>query len=418
MILTAGERRIELMINSPQDAIEFAKNYSMDPAALFDLVNCTVEGDGAQWVRDALKGSLWSLGNSPSDVVAGLINLIRNRDWIVHSPHFLDVAKVDAPVICVASGPSLERHIKELRRLQDRCLIICADTALRGLRENGIYPHIATPLERDPNLKNNVADGYGVTYGGSLYTERSVNQTFANHIVIPADETTGHWVDERRLGYGSSTGTLSVALGLAISSGPVYLVGHDISFGAQSHWTGASCPGGTLADDTCEGNDGTVHQTNHWFKVYGSQIAELAISNQRIYNVNILDQVGALIPGTLPGVLPTELTASFEWKPIQARPSLYRMKLPHRIATLPTDLLRARDIILQAQTVEQLSAEVICGGDNMTIAAALFRSIWSQFSFEKRMGLPPAKVFAGARAAMLSVVNGALPQISEACYAR
>lgn len=418
MILTAGERRIELTINNPQEAVEFAKNYSMDPAALFDLVNATVEGDGAQWVRDALKGHLWSLGNSSSDVVVGLINLIRNRGWIVNSPHVYDVARVDAPVICVASGPSLERHLDELRLLQDRCLIICADTALRGLHEHGIYPHIATPLERDPNLKNNVADGYGVTYGGSLYTERAVNKTFANHIVIPADESVGHWVDERRLGYGSSTGTLGVALGLALSSGPVYLVGHDISFGTQSHWTGASCPGGTKADDTCEGNDGTIHQTNHWFKVYCGQIAQLAINNPRLYNVNILDQVGALIPGTLPGFLPTGLTKEFTWRPIHTKPSIFRMQLPHRIATLPTDLLRARDIIMQASTIEQLSAEVVCGGDNMTIAAALFRSIWTQFSFERRLGMEPDKVFAGARAAMLSTVNGALPQISEACYAR
>ncbi len=61
MILTIGDRQIVKPINSPQDAIEFAYDYSKDPAALFDLVHAKLEGDGADWVREALKGVVYGI---------------------------------------------------------------------------------------------------------------------------------------------------------------------------------------------------------------------------------------------------------------------------------------------------------------------------------------------------------------------
>lgn len=417
MILTIGDRQIVRPINSPQEAIEFAYDYSKDPAALFDLVHAKIEGDGADWVREALKGVVYGIGNSSYDAYLGLVNIIRNKEWLTVSPNVLDLERVNVPVISIATGPSLANHLDSLRKLQSKCLLICADTAIKGLHASGIYPHIATPVERDPGLKNNITSGQGVTYGGSIYTEPEVNQLFDRHLVMANDECLGRWVDERPLGYGSSTGTASVVLGLAMTDGPVYLVGHDISFGAHhSHWADATTPG-EPADDMCMGNDGELHVTNHWFNVFRNQIASVAQNNPRVINVNILDRVGALIPNTLPGSLPNmDMEPEFIWRPASKTPSIWRLQLKQRIARLPADLARARDTIERAMTLEQLSVEVVCGGDSMGVAEALFRPIYSQFSIEKRLGMPLPSVFVGVQGAMLNVIDHSLPKLMELCH--
>jgi len=54
------------------------------------------------------------------------------------------------PVLIVSAGPSLDRNIRELRGIEDYCLILAVDTALRPLLEAGVAPHaviIADPTE-------------------------------------------------------------------------------------------------------------------------------------------------------------------------------------------------------------------------------------------------------------------------------
>ena len=54
------------------------------------------------------------------------------------------------PVVIVSAGPSLDRNVHELRGMEDYCLIIAVDTALRPLLEAGVTPHaviIADPTE-------------------------------------------------------------------------------------------------------------------------------------------------------------------------------------------------------------------------------------------------------------------------------
>jgi len=54
------------------------------------------------------------------------------------------------PLLIVSAGPSLDRNIRELRGIEDYCLILAVDTALRPLLEAGVTPHaviIADPTE-------------------------------------------------------------------------------------------------------------------------------------------------------------------------------------------------------------------------------------------------------------------------------
>lgn len=54
------------------------------------------------------------------------------------------------PLVIVSAGPSLDRNVRELRGIENRCLILAVDTALRPLLASGITPHaviIADPTE-------------------------------------------------------------------------------------------------------------------------------------------------------------------------------------------------------------------------------------------------------------------------------
>lgn len=56
----------------------------------------------------------------------------------------------NVPVVIVSAGPSLDRNIRDLRGMEDRCFILAVDTALRPLLAAGVVPHaaiIADPTE-------------------------------------------------------------------------------------------------------------------------------------------------------------------------------------------------------------------------------------------------------------------------------
>jgi hypothetical protein len=56
----------------------------------------------------------------------------------------------NVPLVIVSAGPSLDRNVRELQGMEDRCFILAVDTALRPLLASGITPHaviIADPTE-------------------------------------------------------------------------------------------------------------------------------------------------------------------------------------------------------------------------------------------------------------------------------
>ena len=56
----------------------------------------------------------------------------------------------DLPLIIVSAGPSLDRNIQDLQKVESRCFVLAVDTALRPLLAAGVIPHaviIADPSE-------------------------------------------------------------------------------------------------------------------------------------------------------------------------------------------------------------------------------------------------------------------------------
>lgn len=72
----------------------------------------------------------------------------------------LDGAFTGVPAIVVGAGPSLDENTTELRRFQNRAVVITADTALKPLLSAGIQPHLAVSADSSElNARHLVAAG-------------------------------------------------------------------------------------------------------------------------------------------------------------------------------------------------------------------------------------------------------------------
>lgn len=87
-------------------------------------------------VRDSMIGMRYALKNSAC----------LNRMFLAES---LSGKFKGMPGIVVSSGPSLTDRLDGLRKIQDRAIIICADSALKKLIQNGIVPFGVSCIERD-----------------------------------------------------------------------------------------------------------------------------------------------------------------------------------------------------------------------------------------------------------------------------
>ncbi|DAB37589.1 MAG: hypothetical protein A2023_05100 [Sulfuricurvum sp. GWF2_44_89] len=90
-------------------------------------------------------------GNDIIDGLTGLKNHIANLPHMVAGPQlqkFCMHKNTDIAVM-VSTGPSLSKQLPLLRSIQENVTIICADSALRILYQNGITADICTSMERD-----------------------------------------------------------------------------------------------------------------------------------------------------------------------------------------------------------------------------------------------------------------------------
>ena len=204
---------------------------------------------GARVVADAR-------GNAGAEAVfAGpyLLNTVENLGVVAREGDVDALAGAfdGVPAIVAAAGPSLNRAIAELQRVQGRALVIAVDTALRPLLRAGIAPHIAVavdPSERNARHLVNL-DGAGGTW---FVAEPGVHphafptfaaRTFAFRV---GDNHPWPWLASLGIGRGTLDAWGSVlvsALDLAIRMGarPIAIVGADLAYtGGQPYCRGTA----------------------------------------------------------------------------------------------------------------------------------------------------------------------------------
>jgi hypothetical protein len=306
----------------------------------------------------------FDMGDDVIDGLQGAAHLAANAKYLLPAPMPHELTKLDCPAIAVASGPSLSRSIDAIRALQDRCLIISCDSALDGLLKHGITPHIVTPFERVEEIKHESfsALSYSGIFAGNPAVHPSIAPLFSQHIYMPGTDLLYLWAEspsEKLLFFGQSTGVLAVSVAMNVTTGPIYLVGHDLAFdGEKSHWgfvgDGVSVDKGTIDKGgvfEVGGYSGPV-TTQYWWDVFRREIENFASTHGNIINVNELDGIGARIKHTLPGSLPKPDELPVFTMPAFPAPNIERLeRFRAKVRQLPTD---ARSVLSRLATSQRL----------------------------------------------------------------
>ena len=334
----------------------------------------------------------FQFGDDLIDGAHGVLNIAKNAHIILRAP---PPTRCDnAPAIAIGGGPSVERHIPALLKLQHKCLIICAQTSVKGLLEAGITPHMCSPMERPRMMKGFLPDDCrDITFAGAPLVSNEVLTRFKRHVYLPSADCIYSWCsgpNEREIFFGSSTGTTAVNAACSMTNQKVYLVGHDLAYGGDaSHWSGSCATKPLSSKDTylIRGNNGTMLRTESFWKRLCEQLATTAYQYPNMVNVNAFYKTGAEIPGTLTGDLPDPDSLP-DFTLTHNEPNEDRLKKwAHHAKLMPYHARKLNKFIQSAKTLTPENTDILRAGigENAYAFAYMMVSILTQISYECRL---------------------------------
>lgn len=199
-----------------------------------------------QFIEDMvnyLRTHMTSMGNSLDDTLLGMTNELKNIPIALTSHQFSEFKDKykDKPIICVASGPSLDKQLPLLKKLKGKVLIICAESAFRVLLKNDISPDIVCILERGANSFDLSVKGVEIPkdtalFGLTLMDER-IPRNWNEYVVPVFKENIVHsrllneaLGDMGTLYNGNSVAHLNYALAHYLGGSPIVLIGQDLAY--------------------------------------------------------------------------------------------------------------------------------------------------------------------------------------------
>lgn len=183
-------------------------------------------------------------------------NILHNLPYILKGNSVLELERVffeadltDIPAIIVSAGPSLDKNIKELKKVGNKAFIIAVDSALRALVREGVHFHMAVSVDprKNPDVfaddRVNQVPYVLAGYSLPLIAERNQNKLFfeggygfdAFQKIIKAN--TDKDIGVLKTGGSVATEALSLALDMRFRN--IILVGQDLAFtGGRGHVSG------------------------------------------------------------------------------------------------------------------------------------------------------------------------------------
>lgn len=261
-------------------------------------------------VKQAAVDSLISVGNSPQDALLGLENMLKNLGTVVSTPGVSTLRGKFAgrPAVVASAGPSLSKSFDQLRAIQDEVLIICPDTSLKPLMDNGIRPHVVCSRERTPRTRL-LFEGHQAQecwLAGVPVLDPRCYEAFDGPS-LSVFRVAGHflWLGLERgmLDFNGSAGNMAYRLASEMGCSPVILVGQDLAFApdGSTHVQGAATGSRQKHYDKVKrvstpGNTGKpVVTTDTWLGFLHRFEYDIAESQQHTINTSTH---GALIRGT------------------------------------------------------------------------------------------------------------------------
>jgi hypothetical protein len=190
-----------------------------------------------------MNATLMTLGNSLPDMLDGLKNHYLNIDTCITAGDGREIkGKYKGfPAIIVASGPSLDKNIDDLKAAQGKALIIACDASYQICLEHGIIPDAIASIERgietyDAFYKGRTFDENLVLLAPSLLWP-DIHEEFPGKqflIIKNPLGLEGWWQSmfprEVYISTGHSCSTLALSFARWAGCEPVILVGQDLAF--------------------------------------------------------------------------------------------------------------------------------------------------------------------------------------------
>lgn len=155
-----------------------------------------------------------------------------------------------SPAVLVAAGPSLQKNIDQLESIQDRAVIIAAQTTLQPLLERGITPHFVTSLDYS-DLSAQFFEGLRIPESVVLVAEPKASwkviDAFRNAVVgeartILLDNVFAHrclgdaLASKAPMEPGATVMHLAFYLAQWLGCDPIIFVGQDLGFGGHVYY--------------------------------------------------------------------------------------------------------------------------------------------------------------------------------------
>ncbi|MFZ7103240.1 MAG: motility associated factor glycosyltransferase family protein [Peptococcaceae bacterium] len=199
-----------------------------------------------QYVFSQLGLFVFYIGNDHLDNLIGLNNLLANIKEIVPNPYLSSLKGKyrDFPAFIIANGPSLDKNIQELKKIEDKGLIICTESAIIPLMKNGIKPHILTIIERTENTYKfhfkNIKYPEDMTLLSLAIVDQQVYPSFsgAKIPIFRNLEAINQWLnkylgDGSSLDAGANVSHLALEIAAYLGAGPIVFVGQDYAYGPE-----------------------------------------------------------------------------------------------------------------------------------------------------------------------------------------
>lgn len=379
------------------------------------ILDCDWDLDSMpDWVRteavNAFSSVVQQWGNSTIDSAHGLANLIANVRTLIPSPKITKPI-TDAPIIAVGAGPSTQELLPQIA--ESGCPVICCDAALKPLLAHGVKVLGCTPLERLRSTAWKLPEDTGnAVFMGSPFCPPEAVRAFASHTFWPTADPIYEWlgIEGETFHPGTTTGTMAVAVALRLTTGPVYLVGHDLCGG---HMDGADISkhftDGFNASHL--GHDGEMKKTKTaWLR---AKFDLEGMDTKRLINAGGNVKMGLVLDGIRTGPLPIWVD-SRATVPTSANKPL-SPEILERITSLPDDLLAGVENLTKITALSECGLDNLIHPRSLDAAIYLLRPLYAQMSIERRFGHEPTRLVSAFQEAFRNIVTTVVEPLRHAC---
>jgi len=244
-------------------------------------------------------------------------NYIMNL-YYVHNDQSLKALfnKYDCPVILASGGPSLTKQLPLLKKMKNKCLIICAGSTINSLLAADIIPDYVVTMDGGENnylhFKNIKSYEFDLIYGlgnswkiARDFKGKRYSFCFYGEDSIQKRIKEGLGKDLPMLSTGGTVAITALEVASKISTGPIAIIGQDLAYTNNKSHAENNNHYSELTDDffkkdmafEVEGYYGENVKTNHQFNSMRKSLEKLYQNLQHHHKIYNCTEGGVKING-------------------------------------------------------------------------------------------------------------------------